>query len=78
MRRTPSSSVKCSRSSSQERRKYGRPLGAVVAIGVRAAVPGADDHVRIPLRFAVGLDPGGLSLFQRNWVSSPSATASRR
>src|SRR5262249_5123679 len=35
----------------------GRPLGAVVAVGVRAAVAGADDHVGVRLRLGTGLDP---------------------
>src|SRR5262249_19566441 len=35
-----------------------RPLGAIVPVGVRAAVARADDHVRIALRLAVRLDPG--------------------
>src|SRR5207253_11159724 len=33
------------------------PLRAVVAAGVRAAVAGADDHVLVPLRLGVRLDP---------------------
>ena len=60
MRRMPSSSVVNCAVEQPGADVVRRPLGAVVAVGVRAAVAGADDHVRVALRVGVGLGPVGV------------------